>query len=136
MKLGNFKRIISNDYPETNRDLVEQLGKSLNDGIEQLYFANNNKLTFSDNFAATVKEVEITVGANGNPINRTSILLNNTNVVIGNIVISAVNKSNATLYPTSSPFISFTQDGKTLYIDNITGLQANNRYLVKIIALN
>ena len=136
MKMGTFKRMISSDYPQENQKLVEQLGLQLNDGIEQLYTATSGQLTFADNFLATVKDVEITVGSTGNPINRTSILLNNTNIVIGTLVISAVNKSDPTIFPTSTPFISFTQNGSALYIDNITSLQANNRYLVKVIAFN
>lgn len=136
MKLGNYKRIISNDYKEDNQELVEQLGRQLNDGIEQLFIAVGGKLTFDDNFLATVKEVEIKVGSTGNPINQTSILLNNTNIVTGCLVISATNKTDPTLFPSSTPFISFTQNGTALYINNITSLQANNRYLVKLIAFN
>lgn len=136
MKLGNFKRIISNDYKPDDQQLVEQLGRQLNDGIDQLYFAVGGKLTFEDNFLATVKEVELTVGATGIPTNRTSITLSNTEIVKGCLVISASNKSNAAIFPTSSPFISFTQNGGSLFIDNITGLQANNRYLIRIICFN
>lgn len=136
MKLGNFKRIISNDFPTDDQPVIEQLGRQLNDGIEQLFSAVGGKLTFDENFLATVKEVEVTANATGIPTNKTSIVLSNNNVVVGCLVISAVNKSNATLFPTSSPFISFTQNGNVLYIDNITGLQANNRYLIKMIALN
>lgn len=136
MKLGNFKRIISNDYPKENQPLVELIGRPLNDGIEQLFQAVGGKLTFDDNFSATVKEVEVNLASTGNPINKTSIALNNTNIVTGCIIISAVNKTNAAVFPTGAPFISFTQNGSVLYIDNVTGLQANNRYLLKLIALN
>lgn len=136
MKLGNFKRIITKDFQPDDQDLVELLGRQLNDGIEQLYFAVGGKLTFADNFAATVKEVEVTVGATGIPINRTSIVLSNNSVVVGTLVLSVVNKTNAATFPTGTPFISFTQNGTSLFIDNITGLQANNRYLIKFVAFN
>jgi hypothetical protein len=136
MKLGNFKRIISTDYPQENQALIEQLGRQLNDSIEQLYFAMKNKLSFGDNFAATVKTVDVNVDKTGAPINQTSILLSTSTVVTGCIVVSAVNKTNAALYPTSSPFISFSQNGTTLYINNVTGLQANNTYTLNLIALN
>lgn len=136
MKLGNFKRINTTDYPEEDKNLVEQLGRQLNDGIDQLYFAVGGKLTFDDNFSATVRDVEITVGTTGIPVNKTSLTLNNSNVVTGTLVISAVNKTNAASFPTTSPFISFTQNGTSLFIDNITGLQANNRYIIRLIALN
>lgn len=136
MKLSNFKRIISTDFPAESQKLMELLGRNLNDGIDSLYYALNNKLTFEDNFLATVKDVEITVGTNGVPTTKTSILLDTTNVVKGTFVISVVNKTNAAGYPTSAPFISFTQNGTALYIDNITGLVANNRYVVKFVAFN
>lgn len=136
MKLSNFKRIISTDFEEKDQPLIELLGRNLNDGIDGLYFALNNKLTFEDNFLATVRDVEVTVGATGSPTNRTSILLSNNLPVKGTFVISASNKSNATLYPTAAPFISFTQNGTSLFIDNITGLQANNRYVVRFICFN
>lgn len=136
MKLSNFKRIISTDFEEQYQSLIERLGRSLNDGIDGLYFALANKLTFEDNFLATVKDVEVTVGTNGNPINRTSILLNNGLPVKGAFVIGATNRTNAAAYPTAAPFISFTQNGTTLFIDNVTGLQPNNRYVIRFIAFN
>lgn len=136
MKLGNYKRIISNDYPVENQKLIEQLGRQLNDGIEQLFAATGGKLTFADNFLCTVKDVEVTVGSTGNPINRTSLSLSNSEIVQGCQVISAVNKSNAATYPTGCPFISFTQNGTQLFIDNVTGIQANNRYLLRIVCFN
>jgi hypothetical protein len=136
MKMSNFKRIISTDYEEKDQKLIEKLGRNLNDGIDSIYFALNKKLTFDDNFLATIKEVEVTVNSSGNPINRTSLLLDTTNIVKGTLIISAVNKTNAAVFPTSTPFVSFTQSGNTLYIDNITGLQANNRYVIRIICFN
>jgi len=146
MKLGNYKRIISNDYPEENQKLIEQLGRQLNDGIEQLFAATGGKLTFVDNFLSTVRDVEVTLASandpldttksTGKPINKTSIALDRSDVVQGVLVISAVNKTNAAVYPLNSPFVSFTQNGTQLFIDNVTGLQANNRYLIRLVALN
>jgi hypothetical protein len=136
MKLSNFKRIISTDFDEKDQPLIEKLGRNLNDGIDGLYFALNNKLTFEDNFLSTVKDVEVTVNSSGVPTTRTSILLNTTNVVKGTQVIATTNKTSATGYPTSCPFISYTQNGNTLFIDNITGLIPNNRYIIRFIAYN
>lgn len=136
MKLSNFKRLISTNFEEEDQKLIEKLGFSLNDGIDNLYFALNNRLTFEDNFFATVKDIEVTVDSTGIPTTRTSILLGNNNPVKGTFVISATNKTNSTGYPTSAPFISFSQNGTSLFIDNITGLVANNRYVIKFIAFN
>lgn len=136
MKLSNFKRILTTDFDEKDQPLIEKLGRSLNDGVDGLYFALNNKLTFEDNFLASVKDIELTVGATGVPTTRTSILLSNNLPVKGTQVVYAANRSDGSRYPTSAPFISFTQNGTTLFIDNITGLEANYRYVVRFIAYN
>ncbi len=136
MKLGNFKRLISNDFKTEDQPLVEQLGTSLNNGIEQLFTALQNKLKFEDNFLCTYKEVEITVNDKGIPLTKASISLSNNETVKGCLVISATNKTNPTTYATGTPFISFTQNGYTLYIDNITGLKENHRFIIKLIAFN
>ena len=136
MKLGSYKRIISSDFKSEDQPFVEQLGGNVNDGMEQLFFALSGRLTFEDNFLSTVKEIEVTVGATGNPLNRTDLLLSNNNVVKGILVISAVNKTSSSTFPTGTPFVSFTQSGTSMTINNITNLQANNRYLIRLIALN
>jgi hypothetical protein len=136
MKLSNYTRIISNDYPTDDQELVERLGGQVNDGMDQLFFAVGGRLTFADNFLCTQKEIEITVRSTGVPTTRTSITLANSNTVIGCLVISAINKTNTTAFPTSTPFISFTQNGTSLFIDNVTGLTSENRYLVKFICFN
>lgn len=135
-KLNSYKRIISGDYPTEDQKLVEQLGVPLNSGFSDLFYALSNRLTFDDNFFCTVKSVDVISDSNGAPTTKTSISLTSTSPVRGVIVIAVTNATNPTTYPTSTPFISFTQNGQALYIDNITGLVANNRYNITLIALN
>jgi hypothetical protein len=54
--------------------------------------------------------------------------------VTGLTVIMANNITNSTTYPTGMPFISYTVSGKTVIFNNITGLQANNKYTLRVIA--
>lgn len=136
MKLTSNKRIISNDYPQEDQKLVEKLAENINTSVGELYFALSGRLDFANNFACTVKDFEVTLSADGTPINRTSILLNNGNPVKGCIIISVQNRTNAASYPSGSPFVSYTQSANSLFIDHITGLQPNNRYLITLIALN
>lgn len=135
-KLKSYKRIITSDYEKKDQALIETLGLSVNDGFNSLFFAMNGRLTFGDNIAATVKDVDITVDANGIPINRTTIALNTTDPVIMCLVGNVVNQTNTAAYPTGAPFVSFTQLDTGLLINHITGLQANNRYTIRIIAIN
>jgi hypothetical protein len=137
MKLPSYKRIITQDYDAESQKLIEQLGGNINDSFGLLYSALNNRLTISENISSTVKEIEITVDANGKPVNDASFRLDilNTNV-IGCICIKATNLVNSAIYPTGAPWISFIQNENSVRILNVTNLQPNTRYSLKIIALN
>lgn len=135
-KLNSYSRIISNDYDSEQQPLVEKLSGQINGGFDPVYSALSNRLTFEENFLCTVREVEITVGANGIPLTRTSFVLNNTNPVRGAIVLGMTNKTNAAGFPTGAPFVSTSQNGNVLFIDHVTGLLPNNRYSIRILAIN
>lgn len=133
-KLSNYRRIVTNDYKAEDRDLVDRMALSINNGFDPLYFALNKRLTLSDNMLATVKDVEVKVDSNGTPLITTSFKLDADYQVAGCQVILAQNLVNSNVYPTGQPFISFTQNGSNVFINNITNLQANTRYLVRIVA--
>jgi hypothetical protein len=135
-KIKSYARIITNDYDSEDQPLVEKMGSQINEGFDPIYGALSNRLTFEENFLCTVRDVEMTVGSNGIPLNRISMSLNNNLPVKGVLVLSVSNRTNAAVYPTGAPFISFTQNANVLYIDHITGLVPNNRYNIKILALN
>ena len=136
MKLKSYSRIITKDYDDDQQPLVEKMGTQINNGFDPLYSALSNRLTFEDNFLGSVRDVEVTVGANGVPLVRTSFSLNNTLPVKGIIVMSLVNRTNAAAFPMGAPFVTFSQNANILFIDHITGLLPNNRYNVRILTLN
>lgn len=137
MKLPSYKRIITQDYKEEDQEMIEQLGGNINDSFGVLYSALTNKLNFSENFASTVKDVEIVVDSNGKPTNDAAFKLDIVNVqVTGCFCVRATNLTNSNGYPTGSPWISFIQKENTIRILNVTNLQPNNRYILRIIALN
>lgn len=133
MKLPSFRRIISTDYPKEFKQLVDLMAVSLNNGIEVLYQALNNQLTLRDNIKCTIKDVTLTVDSSGNPINTTTILLNANTKVEGSQVLLALNQVNSSVYVTSGPFITGSQNGTSFIINNITGLQANTEYLIRVL---
>jgi hypothetical protein len=137
MKLSSFKRLITKDFPEESRTLIEQLGSTLNDSFNQVYSALNKRLTFIDNIACTVKDVQVIVDSSGNPTQVAGFNLDIPNMtVLGVIVIKVDNLTNSILYPTAAPFISFQIVNNTVRINNITGLIAGNVYRIKVIAIN
>lgn len=135
-KLPSYKRIITSDYSEEDRPMIEQLGGSVNDAFNQVFFTLNGRVDLRNNLFCSVRDVDVTLDANGLPINRTTFGLNSTTQVIGCIVISAINQTNSAIYPTSAPFISFSQLDNSILINHITGLQAGMRYTLRIVAFN
>lgn len=137
MKLPSYKRIITNDYDDEYHDLVETLGGSINDAFNQVFFALNKRLTIGDNFQGTVRSVDVTVDANGIPTSSTRFNLDTTALSVQGLnVIRAENQTNTAIYPTSQPFVSFTQVNDSIVINHISGLQPNQRYRLRIIAYN
>lgn len=135
-KLKSYNRIISDDYDPEQQPLVEKMGAQINRAFDPVYSALSNRLTFEDNFLCTVREVELTVGTNGVPINRTSVSLDNTLPVRSVQVLAMTNRTNAAAFPTGAPFVTYTQNGNVLFIEHITGLVPNNRYNIRLLALN
>jgi len=134
MKLPNFRRIIKNDYDPKDQKMIETLSFSLNNGIEVLYQALNQALTFQDNFACTVKEFSVEVNADGVPKSKTSFALNGPNKIIGIMVLNAINTKTPTVLPTAGVFVSFYQEGKTIIINNIKGLPENQPFILTTVS--
>lgn len=132
-KLSSYKRIITSDFKEDDRELVEKIAGPINSAFNELYFAVNGRLDIRNNFSTLYKELDIEVGATGNPLNRTIFTADTTKQILGITVISAVNKDNTSTYPTGQPFISYTIVEGGILINNITGLQANNRYSIRVL---
>ena len=137
MKLPNFKRLNVVDYTEDQQALVEKLAASLNIGIDSVYIALANRLTYSDNFSATQKTFQVTVDSSGIPLTPVSFKLNTNSSVTPRItgaqVLQAVNQTNSTVYPTATPFLSYVQNGLNVNINHIAGLPANNVFELTVV---
>jgi len=135
--LKSYRRVITSDFDSEYKDLVESLGSTMNDSFNDVYFAISGRLDLKTNISCTVKDIDVTVDSSGNPINRTVFSTKNPQIpVLGISVIYAANQTNTAIYPTGHPFISYTPVGGGIQINNITGLQANNRYTIRLIAWN
>lgn len=133
IKIGNFKRLFKTDFEPEFQDLIETLAGSLNTAIETLYDLNNKKITLRDNVACTVRDFEVIVDSTGNPTTQTNIKLDVTSQIDGLQVIRAENVTNGNMYPNGCPFISYTQNGTTVLINNIKGLQESNKWRLRVI---
>jgi len=135
MLLPNFQRLYSNDYAPEQQALISKLAASLNIGIDTLYQALNKKVSLNDNVDCIVKDVEVIVGADGVPTNGASLkLTDTTRSIIGMQVIRASNLTNTSIYPSGGIFITYAQQQTGVSISHVTGLQASNKYSLKIVA--
>ena len=136
MKLASFRRLFKTDYPDEFQAVIEKLSTSLNYGIEALYDALNNKLTFQDNFSATITSVNARVDINGTPVSPITFALSTSNQAInGVLVLSTVNKDLPLDYPPAAVGVSFTTSTTSVTINNIRGLKANTNYVLKLLAV-
>lgn len=134
MKLPSFRRLIKSDYKEEYQGLIETLSFSLNNGIEVLYQTLNKAVSLRDNVACTVKDIDVQVDSSGIPIGSLRFSLDNTNRILGLFVLNAINTKNPSVLPTSGVFVSFSQENKTVIINNIKGLPSNQQFTLTIVA--
>lgn len=150
--LGTYKKIITNDYPEEYKELMDKLGYSINTSMELLFLTLAQRVSLADNVLCDIKTLEVKVDATGKPTSPLVFSVSNPNIssIRGMHVIQAVNKTNGTGYPTSCPFISYsitqpssqvqsltatnnTQNKFTITANNISGLIPNNIYNLTVV---
>jgi hypothetical protein len=133
MKIQGFKRIIIEDFDEKDRGLVSKLAFAINVFAEDITAALNKNLTIEDNLNIIKKDITVTVNNQGVPITPVIISTGLRKACAGIQVIKAINQTSPTTYPTSCPFISFTDNGGLVTVSKITGLQADNKYSLRLI---
>ena len=134
MRLSNIRQIIAEDFPDADKDMVSRLGGILNYFMRQVVELSNNNIDF-ENMTWDLATIEVTVDANGSPVTQTKFSTD-INSPRGLQVIRAQNLTNIIIYPTNQPFISYTPEGSGIIrLDNVTGLQANNKYRLTVVVV-
>jgi len=132
-RIQNFKRIITEDYEDEYKNLVSKLGSSINTFADEVTSALDNNLSIDDNLNIAKKTLTVTVDASGLPLSSTSVKSGLSGSCIGIQVIGAINLTNSTTSPTSTPFISYDDNGGVIKVNKITNLQANDKYQLNLI---
>lgn len=130
----NFlKRLIKEDFDKKDQDLVGKLGFIINPAVQQIVNILNNGLNI-EGLNVQQRNINLQVDKNGNPTTTASFTssLNGSCTMI--IVGRVQNLTSSTTYPTSAPFVSFSQNGTTITINNITGLIPNNNWQITLLA--
>jgi hypothetical protein len=136
MKLPSFKRLFKGDFDEKEQNLVDKMSYTINSGIEVLYEALNKRLNFSDNFNSSQHTLSVTVDSSGKPVQTTVFSSNISGNAVGILVLKATaGTDTAPVYPTSAPFISYTQNNQSFTITNVKGLTAGISYTLTFVVM-
>lgn len=131
MKIQNFKRIIRENFDQEYGELIDGLGLSLNGFAESLVTALSGYLN-DDNLNQSTATLDVTVDATGKPKSVTDLKANVKGKVVGTQVIRVENLTSSTSYPKACPFISFTDNGGLLRVNNVTGLAEGYKYRLTV----
>jgi len=134
-RLPSFRRLYEQDFPQESQDLIRQLSVSINYGFEPLYEVLNGKLTFTENTASLITTVNVQVDSNGKPTNKTTIKKNSSEKFQGFQVIKAVNLTSSNVFPSSAPFLTYTETTDQIVIDHVSGIPANNLFQLTVFGI-
>lgn len=125
-KINNIKRIIKEDFPEDQQELIDKLSYSLNPFMEQVSNAFNKGIN-NDNLSREFIQVTVenTAGELKIP---TQFKTNLKGRIQGFHILNVENLTNTTTYPTAAPWISWTISGNIITIKKVTGIQDDNKY--------
>lgn len=132
MKISSIPKLVKTDYPKEMQDAIEQLSYTINPLIDALTSLANNNISIADNLSSVVKTVIVTVTADGTPTGTTGFNLGKSNVILGLQVKKAVNNTNEIIYPTGGVWISYTQSGSQIIVNNVKGLPAGNQFALTV----
>lgn len=133
MRLYSKLKINTEDYSEDNQEDIAKLADIYNPFVDELENIINGNIDF-ENLSQKMFTIDVTVDANGVPLQGSKFNLSNTQPN-GFLVINTKNLTSSSVFPTSCPFIVFTPTGTgIIQINKITGLPANNKYRLTVIS--
>ena len=141
MKLQSA-RIKSNDFPEEQKELADNLGGVLNPFIDKLVIGFNKNFTVEDNLPFEFKTLDITVTSAGLPslnggVSAQTLTIPTTLTNLkGYICVNVTDLSGGNNYPTHTPFVVFTLVNKTVTINKITGLTGSKPYRLVLLGVS
>jgi len=131
-QLNNVRKILAQDYADEYRTLISKLSEILNSFMVDTTSVVNGNIDFT-NLRQQYKVFKVTADGSGNVTAGNQVKLGIVGRVIGTTCINARNLTDGAVYPTGTPFISWTVNNGILKINNISNLQASNEYEISII---
>lgn len=132
-KVGDLKRLNKEDFAAKDRDMIDRLGYILNPFMEKVVGAFNKGIDFN-NLNQELVTFAVKVDSSGVPQSKASLKYNLKTRLNGMMVIAATNNTDSVTV-TSTPFITFTQEGTSINISNISGLPADKSFSITVILI-
>lgn len=130
--LASFKRIYKNDFPQQYQSLIDQLSNYINPNTEAVYNTLNNNVNLANNIYGQVATFSTQVTSTGAPTQSLSFTSTVPTSILGMVVLNAIASGSSSVYPTGGIFCSFTQNGQTITINNITGLPTGTSFTLTV----
>jgi hypothetical protein len=127
MKIQIPQRIRAEDYKSDEQDMVSKLARVISPFLDNVYAVLNKGIDF-DNLNRQLVDIDITIDSSGNLVNPPQIKNTTNGSLRGINVINAINLVKPGVYPTTSPFVSWSINGNIINVLNVTGLQASSQY--------
>ncbi len=130
MKLPNVRRILKEDLGADVPSWTSGLIEPLNSFMEAVYQTLNKNVTFSENVASFIVELNITTDGAGE-FERVRFLNQIKVRPIGVVICQVYEK--VTFDPVAASAVAWNTDGTNLSVYEITGLGASTAYVVRLL---
>jgi hypothetical protein len=130
----DLKRITVEDFQKEDQPLVKKLAFVINSFHEQVRSALNKNINY-ENLDQEIKTLTFTTGGNSQPLNPINFTASISSRVQGIIIVRNIITSNNTLFPSTKPEISWSQNNQIVTITNISGLLPNTGYQLTLLLL-
>jgi len=142
MKIEKPRQILTDDFSAEEKPIVEKLADIINPALENLYQVTNGNASFENTTWGRITGVIVKVNSSGVPdsesgANRVISKFKNpaSGTPIGIVVLSATCIDDPSIFPTATPFISYSIDNNLIQIKNIQGLPADKRFQLALMVI-
>lgn len=134
-KIGNIKRIITEDFPSDMSETIEKIGLSFNSLSDQITQAFDKRIDF-ENLNQAYLTLDIKVSSSGEPLINNQLRNPLRGSIKGINVISAQSLEEGTNLLTGAPFIVYSiNSDNTIKINQLLGLPSDKKFRLGLILI-
>jgi hypothetical protein len=130
-RIIQFKKLVAEDFKAEDQEMIRSVAGVVNSTFEQIAATLNKGLKIDD-LDIDAKEIEVELDQYGIPTKKTSFSISLKSSCKGLNVTRADNLTSSSVYPRSTPFITYNLNGNIIQILHIAGLQPNCKYRLRV----